>query len=449
MQPPPDSSRPRDESPWLETVRFARAHQATPLMSIVAGRPVASADLVRRVLERARTRIATARPAAAADADYLLGELLGAGGMGRVFAATQVSLERTVAVKVLRQELVSDERARDGFFAEAFVTAELDHPNTVPIYEIGLTDEGAPFYAMKLVSGSKWSTILASNSLEENLHILLMVCDVVTFAHHKGIIHRDLKPENVMLGPFGEVLLLDWGLAASVGNSRAQRLTRETVFAGTPAYMAPEVACCDLNRIGTASDVYLLGGMLYEIVTGMPPHDGPDLYDCLDAARKNLLPPTDKSGELLDIARRALQFDPPARYASVKEFAAAIRDALTHIDSFVFYDEGRRRFEELPGLDRDEVYRECHEIIALFQRALAHWPGNIRAAEGLIRVRDTLSAVALRRGEIQLARSQVRARDQECEMYKLRDLAADNVAEKILSSLADRARQGRIQVGGA
>src|SRR5262249_12361405 len=265
-------------------------------------------------------------------------------------------------------------------------------------------DEGAPFYAMKLVSGAEWNTILAANPLKQNLNILLMVSDVVAFAHDKGIIHRDLKPENVMLGAYGEVLLMDWGLAASVGNPKAQGLSVDTVCAGTPAYLPPEVAAFDLARIGKASDVYLLGGILYEIVTGGTPHAGPDILECIAAARRNELQPTDKSGELMDIALRALRADPGERYASVKEFAAAIREALTHLDSFIFFDEGRRRFEELPKLDRDEIYRECHEIIALYQRALAHWPGNLRAAEGLVRVRDTLAAVALRRGEIQLAR---------------------------------------------
>jgi serine/threonine protein kinase len=410
---------------------------------------VADAEMVRRVMGRARARVAAAGQPDAEEADYVLGEMLGGGGMGLVFAATQVSLERIVAVKILRPELAEDQRARDGFFAEALVSAELDHPNTVPVYEIGLTHQGAPFYAMKRVSGSKWSTTLAANTLKENLHILLMVSDVMAFAHDKGILHRDLKPENVMLGPYGEVLLMDWGLAASVGNPRAQPLSPDTMCSGTPAYMPPEVAGCKLERISKASDIYLLGGILYEIVTGVPPHNGKGVLACIMAARKNELQPTDRSGELLDIALRALRTDPGERHASVKEFAGEIREALTHLDSFTFYEQGRRRFEELPGLDREELYRECHEIVALYQRALAHWPGNIRAAEGLVRVRETLAAVALRRGEIQLARSQVRARDQECEQYNLRALAADSVAEKIRASLSERDRRGRRQGAGA
>jgi hypothetical protein len=427
---------------WTATLRLGSLSQQSPLTSITAGHVLAEPELVQRVLGRGRSRIAVAQSAHSPAVDFLLGELIGAGGMGQVYAATQVSLERTVAVKVLRRELQNDPREVDGFLAEAFVAAELDHPNTVPVYEIGLTDEGLPFYAMKLVRGSKWSSTLRCNTLKENLGVLLMVCDVVAFAHDKGIIHRDLKPENVMVGPYGEVLLMDWGLAASVGNPRAQRLTAGTMCAGTPAYMPPEVASCNIIQIGPASDIYLLGGVLFEILTGLPPHGGEQAMACLVAAGKNELQPTDQDGELMDIARAALRTQPSERYPTVAEFASAIRTALAHIDSYVFFEEGRRRFEGLPGLNRDELYRECHEIVGLYQRALAHWNGNVRAAEGLVRVRETLAAVALRRGEIQLARSQVRAADQDRAQYNLRLLAADGVAEAIRHSLSERDRRG-------
>src|SRR5262249_35067340 len=147
-----DKSTARPESLWQETIRFPRAEQWTPRTSLSVGRPVADPEMVRRVLERARRRGASA-PQEGHPA-YWLGDLIGAGGMGLVYAATQVSLERAVAVKVLRAELLDDQRSRDSFFAEAFVTAELDHPNTPPVYEIGITEAGSPFYAMKLVRGT-------------------------------------------------------------------------------------------------------------------------------------------------------------------------------------------------------------------------------------------------------------------------------------------------------
>jgi hypothetical protein len=130
----------------------------------------------------------------------------------------------------------------------------------------------------------------------------------------------------------------------------------------------------------------------------------------------------------------------------VRTFAGALREGLTHLDSFAYLEQGRRRLEGLTRLSREELYHECHEIIHLYQRALAHWPGNVRAAEGLVRARDILAAVALRRGEIQLARSQVRALDQECQQYNLRALAEDRVAEHVRSLLSDRARGGQRDV---
>src|SRR5262249_48730342 len=152
------------------------------------------------------------------------------------------------------------------------------------------------------------------------------------YAHDKGIIHRDIKPENVMIGLYGEVLLMDWGLAASVGNAKARPLSAETVCSGTPAYLAPEVANSDLPHIGTASDLYTLGGILYEIVTGLPPHGGEHIIECIVAAQSNKLQPTDRSCELLDIARQALHTEPEKRQDSVRAFAQALREALTHLD---------------------------------------------------------------------------------------------------------------------
>src|SRR5262249_33641153 len=194
METAAELSGNRAQEVWESTLRLARTGEQSPMASISAGHAAADPAMVRRVLGRGRSRVASARPDDGADVDFLLGEMIGSGGMGLVYSATQVSLERTVAVKVLRPELVNDQKELDGFLAEAFVAAELDHPNTVPVYEIGLTGDGAPFYAMKLVSGSKWSRTLADSTTKQNLAVLLMVCDVVAFAHDKGIIHRDLKP---------------------------------------------------------------------------------------------------------------------------------------------------------------------------------------------------------------------------------------------------------------
>jgi len=441
-----DSALSPAEARWQHTIAFQSTEQLNNSGTISARQDGADPELVRQVLSRAPARIA---PADRGRADYVLGQLLGQGGMGQVFAATQVSLDRTVAVKVMRDELLDDGKAVALFLAEALVAAELAHPNTAPVYDIGITQAGAPFCAMKLVVGCPWNSCLASHSLKQNLEILLMVCDAVAFAHDRDVIHRDLKPENVMLGHYGEVLLMDWGLAASVGNPRARPLSESNLLSGSPAYMPPEVAGCALEQVGKASDIYLLGGILYEIVTGLRPHDGVSLLDCINQAMRNVLQPTEKSGELVEIALKALHTEPGERYPSVREFQRAVREYLAHAESLAVAQQGRRRFEALAGLDREDIYRECNEIIALFKQALVGWPGNRLAAEGLIRVRQTLAAIALRRGEIDLARSHGRAMQQEIQQYNVPPLAADRIAEQVKADVERHDRQLRKQKGYA
>jgi serine/threonine protein kinase len=436
-----DLTQANAERLWQETIHTIRQPEAlTPTSSLSAARVNTDPALARQAGTSARARAAY-DGSGDAKADYLLGRLIGAGGMGMVYAARQVALDRTVAVKVLRPELHANDSMRQEFLAEALVAADLDHPNTVPVYDVGFTSEGELFYSMKLVCGTQWSDELASNTLEHNLDVLLKVCDAVSFAHDKGVIHRDLKPDNVMLGAYGEVLLMDWGLAASVGSPRAKSLNADNVLAGTPAFMAPEVAACLPERVGIASDVYLLGGILYQIVTGRMPHGGEDVFGCLLAAMRNQLQPTDKSGELLAVALKALHTEPSGRYGSVKEFAAAVREVRAHQLSLSFSVQASQRFEALPGLAPEAFYRECEEIIGLLQRALACWPGNAEAAQRLVWLRETLAAVALRRGEIQLARSSAQTAQRERQLYHVESLRPDDLTEKIKASLTDRDRR--------
>ena len=149
-----------------------------------------------------------------ADApDYELLNIIGEGGMGVVYAARQSSIARTVAIKMLKGDEEHTLEQREKFISEAVVTGELDHPNIVPIYDLGANDSGALFYSMKRVRGTPWDDVFKAYTLDKNLNILLRVADAIAFAHANGVLHRDLKPENVMLGDFGEVLVMDWGLA--------------------------------------------------------------------------------------------------------------------------------------------------------------------------------------------------------------------------------------------
>ncbi len=190
--------------------------------------------------------------------------------MGEVVAARQTALGREVAIKRLpRSGVTARDQAR--FRSEAILASSLDHPNIVPIHDLGVDQEGRTFFAMKKVQGTHWGARFRQLGEAENLEILIRVCDAVAFAHSRGVLHRDLKPDNIMIGEFGEVLLMDWGLAV-----RLDDLHRESsrFASGSPAYMAPEMACADNAAIGIRSDVYLLGACLYELLVGEPPHPG-------------------------------------------------------------------------------------------------------------------------------------------------------------------------------
>ncbi|MCA9178694.1 MAG: protein kinase [Planctomycetales bacterium] len=308
------------------------------------------------------------------NADYQLIQQLGEGGMGVVYAARQASIDRTVAIKMLKPSGAQNEKQRGKFLSEAVVTGELDHPNIVPIYDLGTNSDGSLFYSMKRVEGTPWDDVIVEKSLTENLQILMKVADAVAFAHDKGVIHRDLKPENVMLGDYGEVLVMDWGLAVPFRSHDVRSA------AGTPAYMAPEMAAGPYEAIGVRSDVYLLGAILFEILVGKPPHTGNTVMKCLMAAAKNEIRPHSATGELLEIAMWAMHATPQQRPGSVKEFQAAITAYLEHMESI---DLANRSAEELAEAVSQRDYQGFSQALFGFRESLNFWPGNARATEGL------------------------------------------------------------------
>jgi serine/threonine protein kinase/WD40 repeat protein len=259
---------------------------------------------------------------------YLVSRELARGGMGAILEANDESLDREVAMKVMLDDAEQDQVARQRFLREALVLARLSHPNIVPIHDMGRDEQGRRFYTMKLVKGRTLQAILTAikkgdelttkhYTLDRLLTIYRKVCDAVAFAHHQRIIHRDLKPENVMVGEFGEVLVMDWGLAkhlddeqhAKTEAARAQsiegfnelsdaqlaagagNLTLEGAVMGSPQYMPPEQAEGRLADIGPHSDIYSLGGILYAILTLRHPVNGKSLSDVLSKVVTGDIPP--------------------------------------------------------------------------------------------------------------------------------------------------------------
>lgn len=272
-------------------------------------------------------------------------EVLGRGGMGIVLRAEDEPFGRSLAVKVLRPELIDDSEVLRRFIAEARVCGRLQHPGVVPVHEMGTTADGRPWFTMRLIEGRTFAGILAARASpaderEKVLGIFEKVCQTIAYAHASGVVHRDLKPANVMVGPFGEVLVMDWGLAwsaegadESTGPGAAAGPGGGARVAGTPAYMAPEQARGRRDAPDPRSDVFALGAILCEILTGAPPYSGDTPAENLLAAAKGWLKEAherlDACGadlELVDLARACLAVEPSERPASAELVAEAVGD---------------------------------------------------------------------------------------------------------------------------
>jgi hypothetical protein len=362
------------------------------LMSDGDGDPLPTAMLkVRRLTQ------GSADPLLAADYEVL--ELLGEGAMGEVVAARQVALDRVVAIKRL-PEFASVTRESIRLQGEALITASLGHPNIIPIYDLGVDQDGRPFFAMKKIKGRLWSDCFRTFSEYENQEILLKVCDAVAFAHAQQIIHRDLKPENIMIGDFGEVLVMDWGLAVRVADIQSRTSGRSVC--GTPAYMAPEMALADNQAIGTRSDIYLLGAILFELMIGNAPHPGEDARDCLEMAARNITVSFGRDDECADIVRKAMATDPAERFQVVHEFQAALRAVHQHNESILLCESAWGSLVEAKRSGRHELYARA---IACYDQALVLWRDNVRAEAAGRETRRAFAEHALRVGDLQLADS--------------------------------------------
>jgi WD40 repeat protein/serine/threonine protein kinase len=275
------------------------------------------------------------------------------GGLGSIVKARDKRTGRIVAIK---QTLTSSDDAARRFAREALITANLQHPAIVPVYELGRWPTGEPFYAMKLVAGRSFEDVLAAaptlDARLAHLPVIISVADALAYAHDKRVIHRDLKPANVLVGDFGETVVIDWGLAKVIGSADAPArdsldvppaargdgdagATIDGAVMGTPHYMPPEQARGE--RVDARADVYAIGAMLYQLVAGLRPFGdrratsvGELLVLVSDATPTPLrtLQPT-APPDLLTIAAKAMARDPAARYASAGELAADLRRFTT------------------------------------------------------------------------------------------------------------------------
>jgi serine/threonine protein kinase len=378
-------------------------------------------------------------PPSAGESHRLLQEI-GKGGMGIVYQGIQRSLRRVVAIKMMRPDYVGRDTSDSprgqqiaaSFREEAFTAAQLDHPNILPVYDLGANEAGDPFISMKLVQGTPWNELIKSefstSSVEEflmkHVPILLSVSQAVAFAHSRGIIHRDIKPGQVMIGDYGEVLLLDWGLAVNFdeallsagGRSHAlgsaPTLAKANNPAGSPAYMAPEQTYKTTDKLGPWTDVYLLGSALFELVTGKRPHEALTTTHAFTMANEGryheptlLTPGREIPQPLLDLIRDSLNPDIAKRMHSAREFGERLRGFLS--------GAGRRReSEELSTAIKTRIeagtkdYHELSDCIATLDRAEVLWPANPAVVSLRARALVEFGRQAVQNGDCVLARAQ-------------------------------------------
>ena len=373
-------------------------------------------------------------------AGYTLHRVIAQGGFGEIWEATQETLGRTVAVKRLRQDLIDQhqndpeslQRLETAFRQEALVAAYLEHPNILPVHDLGQDAAGHLLLATKLVRGKPWDILIAMERqlpvpefLDRHLPILEALAQAVAFSHSRGVIHRDLKPPQVMVGEFGEVLLMDWGIAMFTAENpliapdidpAIRRLAPTPLTAsnpaGTVAYMAPEQTESTVKNVGPWTDIYLLGGILYELLTSRSPHDSNSRHQSFFKAAVGLVqnpweaaPNREIPDELAELALACLEPQTSRRLSSAEEFIARLKAYRTSASRRLEAMDLVRRVTA--DADPSADYRALTHDQALVARALSLWPGFGEAE----RLHEVLTLrhgrLALANMDLKLARLQV------------------------------------------
>lgn len=320
---------------------------------------------------------------------YDLFDEVGRGGMGIVYRAFDKSMNREVAVKILLDRYTVESSQALRFVEEAKITGQLQHPGIPAVYHVGLLENGRPFLAMRLIKGHTLDDLLRQKATIDSLDIFESISQAVGYAHSYGVIHRDLKPANIMVGAFGEVQVMDWGLAKVMAKretpddpTQATKInsprdsdasfTQAGAIMGTPAYMSPEQAAGEIDRIDARADVFGLGAILCVMLTGRPPYEGASaesvLLNAVNGKTETALARLDASGaepEVVDLCKRCLSIDPAHRPANAERLA----DEIGHL---------RRASEERAK-----------------KAELARHAADVRTAEALKRRRVWLALAAL------------------------------------------------------
>lgn len=292
---------------------------------------------------------------------YKIQEKLASGGMGAILKVIDQDLQRPMAMKVVKPAFKNDEDSLNDLIREAKITGLLEHPNIIPVHELGLSEETGLFFTMKLARGESLNHILTEikkgtpqyvekYNMFYLLNIFRRICDAISFAHSKGIIHQDIKPHNVIVGQHGAVLVMDWGLARFIGDpdkeqdaSQRDILRNISVFSaekkkviqGSPAYMAPEQVQGDSRLLDRQTDIFLLGATLYHIFTLESPYKGSDIKDVLrKAEHRELIPPQDRNPdrmipeEMGRIIMKAVALKKEDRYQFIQELIDDVDDVI-------------------------------------------------------------------------------------------------------------------------
>jgi len=389
---------------------------------------------------------------------YVIGQELGRGALGRINCATQQVFDREVAVKRLLKNGV-DHDASLRFYAEAIITSQLEHPNIVPIHDLLADADGSLQLVMKRVEGVAWKDLLRPRrpehvkraeqlSIDDHIEILLKVCDALAFAHGRGILHRDIKPENVMVGAYGEVLLMDWGCGIAFGKSEhhpiVPHIDEITQITGTPSYMAPEMALIRAPTIGPHSDVYQLGAVLYEVLTGKSPHRGKTVLEVLTSAIQGpvadpqlVAPDRFIPEELAAIALAALEKSPKRRIRTVQLFIERLRNYRSHVQAIVLVGTARGQLSLASSNSRlaDEALRKA---TSWAEQALEIWPNWSGAKTVLLDAR-----LASAQHAIQLRSYAVAISQADAAAILAKELERSELAENA-EALARKARQSML-----